>query len=199
MKEIVLIGYSGHAFVIADCAIDSGRVLKAYHERDEKVINPYQLEFWGEELIDIVNPEYDYFVAIGDNKLREKISENLKIKLTSIISNSAYISPMSKIGMGVLIGPRSVINSKTTIGDGVICNSGSVIEHQCTIDSYAHIAPGVTLCGNVKVGRNTLIGANATVLPGISIGDNCIIGAGSVVTKNIPNNSVSFGNPIQLK
>ena len=34
---------------------------------------------------------------------------------------------------------------------------------------------------------------------GITIGDRTLIGAGSVVTKNIPNNSIAYGNPARVK
>ena len=33
------------------------------------------------------------------------------------------------------------------------------------------------------------------VLPGVTIGNNVTIGAGSVVTKDIPDNSIAYGNP----
>jgi maltose O-acetyltransferase len=35
-------------------------------------------------------------------------------------------------------------------------------------------------------------------LPGVTIGDNVTIGAGSVVTKNIPANSITAGNPARI-
>ena len=38
----------------------------------------------------------------------------------------------------------------------------------------------------------------ANVLNGIKIGKNCIVGAGSVVTKDIPDNWVAYGNPCKL-
>jgi len=37
-----------------------------------------------------------------------------------------------------------------------------------------------------------------TVLPGVTIGDNAIIGAGSVVTKYVPPNTLSVGNPCKV-
>ena len=36
------------------------------------------------------------------------------------------------------------------------------------------------------------------ILPGISIGDNVVIGAGGVVTKNLPSNVVTVGNPCKV-
>lgn len=47
----------------------------------------------------------------------------------------------------------------------------------------------------VHIGRNCWIGAGAVIVPGVTIGDNVVIGAGSVVTKDIPSNVITVGNP----
>ena len=51
----------------------------------------------------------------------------------------------------------------------------------------------------VKIGNNVQIGANSIVLPGVTIGNNVIIGALSLVNKDIPDNSVAYGIPIEIK
>ncbi len=50
----------------------------------------------------------------------------------------------------------------------------------------------------IKVGNDCWFGASVTVLPGVTIGNNCVIGAGSVVTKDIPDNSLAYGNPCRV-
>ena len=50
----------------------------------------------------------------------------------------------------------------------------------------------------VHIGRNCWLGAGVIVLPGITIGDNSVIGAGSVVTKDVAENSVVYGNPAKV-
>ena len=50
----------------------------------------------------------------------------------------------------------------------------------------------------VTIGKNCWIAGNVTILPGVTIGDNTVIGAGSVVTKDIPANSLAFGNPCKV-
>lgn len=57
---------------------------------------------------------------------------------------------------------------------------------------------GYTKIGNVVIGDNVFVGASSIILPGVIIGNNVVIGAGSVVTKNIPDNSVVFGNPAHV-
>jgi maltose O-acetyltransferase len=48
------------------------------------------------------------------------------------------------------------------------------------------------------VGDRVRIGSNSTILP-VKIGNNVIIGAGSVVTKDIPDNVIVYGNPAKIK
>lgn len=50
----------------------------------------------------------------------------------------------------------------------------------------------------VVIGNNVWIGGGAIIMPGVTIGNNVVIGAGSVVTKDIPNNSVAYGNPCRV-
>ena len=50
----------------------------------------------------------------------------------------------------------------------------------------------------MHIGKNWWIGAGVVILPGISIGDNVVIGAGGVVTKNLPSNVVTVGNPCKV-
>lgn len=50
----------------------------------------------------------------------------------------------------------------------------------------------------VTIGNNVWIGGGAIIMPGVAIGNNVVIGAGSIVTKDIPDNSIAYGNPCQV-
>ena len=50
----------------------------------------------------------------------------------------------------------------------------------------------------ITIGDNCWIAGNVTVCAGVTIGEGCVIGAGSVVTRNIPANSLAFGNPCRV-
>ena len=54
---------------------------------------------------------------------------------------------------------------------------------------------GLEYAKPIKVGNDVWFGGNVVVLPGVTIGNNVTIGAGSVVTKDIPDNCVAYGNP----
>ncbi len=50
----------------------------------------------------------------------------------------------------------------------------------------------------VTIGDNVWIGGNTVICPGVSIGHNTTIGAGSIVTRDIPDNVLAFGNPCKV-
>ena len=200
-KEIALIGYSGHAFVATDIFASASKQVSAYCDFSEKEFNPLGLKYLGQEKAESTIEKllsFDYFIAIGDNLLREKVYRFLQDKIAdpvNAIHSSAIISASVSLEKGIMVGPGAIINAQAKIGTGVICNSGSIIEHECVIGDFAHIAPGTVLGGNVKVGKNSFIGAGAVVKPGTIIGDNVIVGAGAVVIRNLPDNSKVVGNP----
>jgi serine acetyltransferase len=49
------------------------------------------------------------------------------------------------------------------------------------------------------IGAGAQIGVNVTILPFVRIGAGCLIGAGAVVSRDIPDGSVAFGNPATIR
>ena len=47
----------------------------------------------------------------------------------------------------------------------------------------------------IHIGNNVWLACNVTVLGGVRIGNNVVVGAGSVVTKDIPDDYLAYGNP----
>lgn len=80
------------------------------------------------------------------------------------------------------------------------------------------IAAGVLMCGvthqfdrtdvpirnqptremKIVIGDNVWLGMGAVIFPGVSIGSGTIIGAGSLVTKDIPENVIAYGQPCKV-
>ncbi len=104
------------------------------------------------------------------------------------------------------------------IGENFFCNFGCVIldAGKVKFGDNVFLAPNVNIytvehpidpqeralykefAKPITIGNNVWIGGNTTILPGVNIGDNTVIGAGSVVTKNIPQNVIAFGNPCKV-
>lgn len=199
---MIVIGYSGHAFVACGILKAAGQPITGYCDKEEKTYNPFGLQYFGSELSNEAlaeMKEHGSFIAIGINLLRNRIYEDLYLKgirFFNAIHPSAVIDPSAVIAAAaVMIAANVTINPLAKIGTGVICNTGCIIEHESVVGDFAHIGPGAVLCGNVKVGKQSFIGANAVIRQGITIGDNATIGAGSVVVKNVQDNTTVVGVP----
>jgi len=200
-KEVVIVGAGGHAKVVADIIEKSGDICIGFLD-DGKAA--------GEKVLDkcVLGKVCDahkfkdklFFIAIGNNAIREDISKKLSdYNFYTAIHPTAVIGSYAAIGEGTCVMPYAVINSSASIGRHCIINTSSIVEHDCVLDDFVHISPNATLCGNVNVGKLTHIGACAVVINNISITQSCIVGAGGVVVKNINDSGVYMGVPARIK
>jgi sugar O-acyltransferase (sialic acid O-acetyltransferase NeuD family) len=200
----ILLGYSGHGYVVAEAAMLGGIRFFGYAETKELMRNPYQLVYLGDENQDDFDwgKAHSYILGVGSNKIRVKIAEKVRMKggkCLTIIHPHASVSSDLILGSGSFIARNAAVNPMVQIGHNVILNTSCSIDHECTIGNNVHIAPGAVLAGNVTVHDSAFIGANSVVKEGLTIGENAIIGAGSVILKNVEANTVVVGNPAKLK
>lgn len=207
MKNIVIIGAGGHAKVVADIILQRKKILKediniicflddGYQELSYSTIFGIPIQ-GSTQLIDTLKKfNYEYIIAIGNNKIRKKISERYSnIRYYTAVHPTAVIGSEVVIGEGTVVMANAVVNSCSNIGVHCIINTGSIVEHDNIIGNYVHISPNATLCGEVKIGSCSWIGAGSKVKQGLSIGENSIVGLGSVVLKNITSNFIAVGVP----
>ena len=201
MKKLVIIGAGGHGSVVADAAAKSGYKKILFLDDGEhtsclgypvvgKVADAEK--YHGE----------DFFVAIGNAKVREKIVTILMdkgLRIVNIIHPTATIAKGVKMGKGVLLVAGSIVNPGATLGDGVIVNTHASVDHDCEIAPYVHVSVDAHLAGNVKVGKYTWIGIGAAVSNGLSVCEDCMIGAGATVVKDIAESGTYIGTPAKKK
>ena len=205
-KKILLIGGGGHCKSVLDSLLRLNQVSEIGIIDKKENIGEEVLGFsvigCDDDLSKLFDDGYKHaFVtvgSIGNPILRIKLFTMLSeigFKIPNIIDPSAVVSRHIKMETGIFVGKNAVINAGSTIHKGAIINTGAIIEHDCLVEEFAHIAPGSVLCGEVQVGKNTHIGANCVIKQQLTIGSNSIIGMGSVVTKNIEDNIIAYGNP----
>jgi sugar O-acyltransferase (sialic acid O-acetyltransferase NeuD family) len=199
---MILIGYSGHAFVAYGILQAAGIKITGYCDIAENEYNPFNLPYFGTENSETglhAIKANGYFIAVGDNLLRKKIYEGLQLHnlpSANVIHPAAVIdASVNLTNQGIMIAANVTINPLASIATGTICNTGCIIEHECVVGAFAHIGPGAVLCGNVKIGEGSFVGANAVIKQGITIGQNATIGAGAVVVKDVPDNVTVVGVP----
>ncbi len=205
MKDkLIIIGASGHGKVVADIAIKTNKWKSiAFLDEDESIKTSLGLEVVGKS-DDAYNYNYkdevDFFVAIGNNTIREEIQEKLISKgfsVVKIVHPSAIIGTDVEIGIGTVIMAGVVINSSSKIGNGCIINTSCSLDHDNIIGDYVHISPGSNLAGAVTVGKGCWLGVGSVVSNNINICSGCKVGAGAVVVKDITELGTYVGVPIR--
>ena len=199
-NKLTLVGYGGHAHVVAETADILGTPPKYYVNKEKVIFNPFDLRYLGDEWSDEFNrwEECSFILGIGENVARMKVAHFIRNKgsdIKSIEHPNSSISKKSELEDGVFVSRNVSVNTYAHIGSYSILNTGCTIEHDCIIGESCHVAPGATLCGNVSIGKCSFIGANSVIKEGLNVGENVIIGAGAVVLKNIPNGAKVVGNP----
>lgn len=158
-----------------------------------------------EQITEIIN-KYNIdgcVITIGDNWSRKKVYDQIHeiaplIKWPNVIHPSVIIAKNVEFGKGILAMAGVIINSNAYLGDFTNYFTNCNVEHDCYIDDFASISAGVILGGKVKVGKYSAIALNATIFDRLSIGENTVIGAASLVTKDIPDNVLAYGNPAKI-
>ncbi len=99
----------------------------------------------------------------------------------------------SNVNLVILDCARVIIGDNVLIGPNVsIFTAGHPLHFTQRNEGYEYALP-------VRIGNNIWIGGQVVINPGITIGDNSVVGSGSVVTKDIPKNTVTFGNPCKVQ
>ncbi len=98
----------------------------------------------------------------------------------------------------VITRPAVSVAAHTKIGDFVSINRNCSVGHHTILKDFVTLNPGVNIGGNVVIGESTIIGLGTSIFNGVTIGKNTVIGAGSVVTKDIPDDVVAWGNPCKI-
>ncbi len=139
------------------------------------------------------------FLGVYKSKTKKQLYDSVGIEpisFVNIIHRNTDISITACYGNGNLINSQVVITGHSQIGNFVTLNRCVSIGHHSVIGDFCTINPGVTVCGYVEIGEGSTIGAGATIIDGVKIGRNVTVGAGSLVLKDLPDNCLAFGSPI---
>ena len=202
--KLIIIGASGHGKVCADIALKLQKYDEILFLDDDKNIKEcmgFPVVGKSTDAEQYIN-EADFFVAIGNGKIRKKVTEQLKdmkANVTTLIHPMAVVGSCVTIGRGTVVMAGAVVNPDSNIGQGCIINTCASVDHDCKLEDYVHVSVGAHVCGTVEIGEGTWIGAGATVKNNVNICNDCMIGAGAVVVKDIEEAGTYVGVPARRR
>jgi acetyltransferase-like isoleucine patch superfamily enzyme len=132
----------------------------------------------------------------------------VKVREGAVIGRNCILAKGVYVGKNVVVGNNVKIQNNASLYEGVIIEDGVFIgphvvftndRYPSAVDSKGKLKSDK----DWKLEKTTVrlgasIGANATILPGIVIGKFALIGAGSVVTRDVPDFGLAYGNPAKL-
>lgn len=208
MKNILIIGASGHAWVVADIVELQGlyRVvgLIALSPAGESK-NGYEIIGRIENLPELVRRHaVEGFIAgVGDNAVRSRIVQTASelcpgLELVRAVHPSSVIARSALLGAGSVIMAGAIVNPAATVGRGCILNTGSSLDHDSVMQDFSSLAPGAHVGGNCQIGAGSAICIGASVRHGIRIGAHSVLGAGATALHDVPALSVAYGTPARV-
>lgn len=141
------------------------------------------------------------------------VDENVEIGARTRVWAFAHIVSGAVIGEDCNICDHTFIEGKVVLGDRVTVKCGVYLWDGVTAEDDVFIGPAAVFTNDLKprsqqhpakyadtvLKKGCSIGANSTIIAGNAIGRWSLVGAASVVTKNVPDYAVVWGNPAKLQ
>ena len=143
------------------------------------------------------------------------VDENVTIGQNTKVWHFSHIQSNTDIGKNCSIGQNVNIGNNVKIGNGVKIQNNVSVYEGVELDDYVFCGPSMVFTNillprsefpqrgsefymKTKVKKSASIGANATIVCGVTIGKYSLIGSGSVVTKDVDNFALVYGNPAKF-
>ncbi len=124
------------------------------------------------------------------------------------------------IGENCILGKGVYVDADVSLGDNVKIQNYVSVFHGVTLENGVFVGPHVCFTNDMRprainpdgslksaddwvlsrtlVRQGAALGANSTIRCGITIGQWAMVGSGSVVTRDVPDHGLVFGNPAHL-
>jgi sugar O-acyltransferase (sialic acid O-acetyltransferase NeuD family) len=207
MKPVLIIGTGGHAKVVADALLASGRQVlgftsgEAWDGEPPEVLPGLKVLGTDEVLCGYAAAYVDLVNGLGGidcSGLRRHVQERFEAEgwhFSGVRHPEALVSPFAVVSAGVHLLAACVVQAGARIGTGSIVNTAAVVEHDSVLGDYVHVAPRAIVCGATHVGSNSHVGAGAILLQGLQVGPNTLVGAGAIVVKHFGGRGTLVGVP----
>lgn len=148
------------------------------------------------------------------------VAESATIGEGSAVWHLCQIRPDVVIGQNCILGRGVYVDAGVHIGNNVKIQNYVSVYHGVTVDDGVFIGPHVCFTNDLqpravnpdgtlksaddwtvsetRICAGAALGANSTIRCGVTIGRWAMVGSGSVVTRDIPDYGLAYGNPARL-
>ncbi len=138
------------------------------------------------------------------------VDEGARIGEGTKIWHFCHVLPHARIGKNCSLGQNVNVGSKAVLGDNVKVQNNVSIYDEVILEDGVFCGPSMVFTNvfnprshisrkkeymKTLVKRGATLGANCTIICGVTIGRFAFVGAGAVVTKDVPDHALVYGNP----
>lgn len=149
------------------------------------------------------------------------VSEKASIGKGTRIWQSCQVREGASIGCGCNLGRGVYIDAHVCVGDNCKIQNYVSVYEGVTLENGVFCGPHCVFTNDkrprainpdgtpksvadwvitpTRVCEGAAIGANATIVCGVTIGRWAMVGSGAVVTRDVPDHGLVFGNPAQIR
>ncbi len=134
--------------------------------------------------------------------------------------HQAQVREGAVLGRNCILGKGAYVDFDVRIGDNVKIQNRASVYHGVTLENGVFVGPHVIftndklprainpdgsikseddwVLGNILVKEGASLGAGSIIVTGVTIGRFALVGAGAIVTKDVPDYGLVYGNPARL-